>query len=148
MSSSKQIIQLQQAYGRLHRYGQSKDVFVKVYYAPVSVESRLLRWRKTAAQRMDAAALQRSGNDHLLTLKNEFEGDETSSNFLEDGGEDANWAGESMSLELAEDNLRRRFLIGLVDENGNPTGGRNEEDLAEEEYHRQVARASRSFVFS
>jgi len=144
----QRIEEEQQAYGRLHRYGQSKDVFVKVYYAPVSVESRLLRWRKTAAQRMDAAALQRSGNGHLLTLKNEFEGDETSSNFLEDGGEDANWDGESMSLELAEDNLRRRFLIGLVDENGNPTGGRNEEDLAEEEYHRQVSRASRSFVFS
>ena len=36
----------QQAYGRLHRYGQTKEVQCKVYYTPVSVESRLLEWRK------------------------------------------------------------------------------------------------------
>jgi hypothetical protein len=34
-----------QAYARLHRYGQTKEVFCKVYYSPVSVESRLLEWR-------------------------------------------------------------------------------------------------------
>lgn len=34
-----------QAYARLHRYGQTKEVFCKVYYTPVSVESRLLAWR-------------------------------------------------------------------------------------------------------
>lgn len=37
-----------QAYARLHRYGQSKEVICKVYYTPVSVESRLLEWRKRA----------------------------------------------------------------------------------------------------
>ena len=36
----------QQAYGRLHRYGQLHRVECKVYYTPVSVESRLLEWRK------------------------------------------------------------------------------------------------------
>jgi hypothetical protein len=36
----------QQAYSRLHRYGQTKKVECKVYYTPVSVESRLLEWRK------------------------------------------------------------------------------------------------------
>lgn len=37
-----------QAYARLHRYGQTKSVDAKVYFAPVSVESRLLEWRKRA----------------------------------------------------------------------------------------------------
>lgn len=37
--------QEKQAYARLHRYGQEYEVFCKVYYAPVSVESRLLEWR-------------------------------------------------------------------------------------------------------
>lgn len=36
----------QQAYGRLHRYGQVREVECKVYFTPVSVESRLLEWRK------------------------------------------------------------------------------------------------------
>lgn len=35
-----------QAYARLHRYGQTREVECKVYYAPVSVESRLLEWRR------------------------------------------------------------------------------------------------------
>jgi hypothetical protein len=35
-----------QAYSRLHRYGQTKDVHCKVYFTPVSVEYRLLEWRK------------------------------------------------------------------------------------------------------
>lgn len=36
----------QQAYARLHRYGQKKEVSCTVYYSPVSIESRLLEWRK------------------------------------------------------------------------------------------------------
>ena len=35
-----------QAYSRIHRYGQMKKVECKVYFTPVSVESRLLEWRK------------------------------------------------------------------------------------------------------
>lgn len=38
----------QQAFGRCHRYGQKCPVQVKVLYTPVSVESRLLAWRKLA----------------------------------------------------------------------------------------------------
>ena len=34
-----------QAYARCHRYGQKNNVHVKVYYVPVTVESRLLEWR-------------------------------------------------------------------------------------------------------
>jgi hypothetical protein len=41
----------QQAYARCHRYGQENAVEVKCYYAPVSVESRLLEWRKRASER-------------------------------------------------------------------------------------------------
>jgi hypothetical protein len=36
----------QQAYARLHRYGQKNEVCCTVYYTPVSIESRLLDWRK------------------------------------------------------------------------------------------------------
>lgn len=36
----------QQAFARCHRYGQVHPVHVKCYFTPVSVESRLLKWRK------------------------------------------------------------------------------------------------------
>eukprot|EP00548_Thalassiothrix_antarctica_P009465 CAMPEP_0194162918 /NCGR_PEP_ID=MMETSP0152-20130528/79758_1 /TAXON_ID=1049557 /ORGANISM="Thalassiothrix antarctica, Strain L6-D1" /LENGTH=316 /DNA_ID=CAMNT_0038872861 /DNA_START=480 /DNA_END=1427 /DNA_ORIENTATION=- len=36
----------QQAFARCHRYGQVNSVHAKVYFSPVSVESRLLEWRK------------------------------------------------------------------------------------------------------
>ena len=35
-----------QAYSRLHRYGQTKEVNCKVFYRACSVEERLLEWRK------------------------------------------------------------------------------------------------------
>ena len=35
-----------QAYARLHRFGQLQAVDCKVYFTPVSVESRLLEWRR------------------------------------------------------------------------------------------------------
>lgn len=40
----------QQAYGRCHRFGQKQPVVVKCYFAPVSVESRLLKWRKLVGE--------------------------------------------------------------------------------------------------
>jgi hypothetical protein len=40
----------QQAYGRCHRIGQTKPVQVTTYFSPISVESRLLEWRKRAAE--------------------------------------------------------------------------------------------------
>jgi hypothetical protein len=39
----------QQAYARCHRYGQTNAVHAKVYITPVSIESRLLEWRKQAS---------------------------------------------------------------------------------------------------
>lgn len=41
----------QQAYGRCHRIGQEKPVHVTTYFTPLSVESRLLEWRKQAAEK-------------------------------------------------------------------------------------------------
>jgi hypothetical protein len=38
----------QQAYARCHRYGQRNPVHCKCYFVPISVESRLLEWRKRA----------------------------------------------------------------------------------------------------
>lgn len=38
----------QQAFARCHRFGQINPVHVKVYFSLVSVESRLLEWRKLA----------------------------------------------------------------------------------------------------
>lgn len=46
----------QQAYARCHRYGQTKPVHCKCYYSPVSVESRLLEWRRRAVNEGTAAA--------------------------------------------------------------------------------------------
>lgn len=43
--------QEQQAYARCHRYGQEHAVHVKCYFAPVSVEARLLDWRKRVSER-------------------------------------------------------------------------------------------------
>lgn len=45
----------QQAFARCHRYGQVHAVHAKVYFSPVTVESRLLEWRKqvAAASRAD-----------------------------------------------------------------------------------------------
>ena len=57
----------QQAYARLHRYGQKADVRVKIYYAPVSVESRLLVWRRRSAEELGASVLvAASSPDHVV----------------------------------------------------------------------------------
>lgn len=48
MEPFSRVEEEQQAYARCHRYGQRQPVHVKCYYVPVSVESRLLEWRKRA----------------------------------------------------------------------------------------------------
>lgn len=61
-----------QAYARLHRYGQQKEVTCKVYFSPVSVESRLLEWRhnkNSYAHRTEEMTL-------FAPLRNEVEEDE------------------------------------------------------------------------
>jgi len=47
-----------QAYARIHRIGQTKKVEIKVYYAPLSIESRLLEWReRSGSENQDAATI-------------------------------------------------------------------------------------------
>jgi len=125
----------QQAYARCHRYGQKKDVHVKVYYSPVTVESRLLRWRKRSMDEKMAAA--GDGTNYVFSQLFEEEGedsaedegyddtlDEEAGGGYKDEGDDdkSNSDHEGDLPELAEDNLRTQFLLGLVDEDGNPTG--------------------------
>jgi hypothetical protein len=50
--------------GRCHRHGQTKPVHVKCYYAPVSVESRLLEWRKRASKKDTTDAVMASVNSN------------------------------------------------------------------------------------
>lgn len=113
-----------QAYARCHRYGQTKDVHVKVYYAPVSVESRLLRWRKRSAEKFAAP---NNGPKYVFTELYEDEEDEASDNSVSIGGEDSGEEAGGDSKESAEvheeENIRTQFLLGLVDEHGNPIGG-------------------------
>jgi hypothetical protein len=54
-----------QAYARCHRYSQNHKVTVKVYYTPVSVESRLLQWRK-------GTKLKKRSNDNEDEAEAEF----------------------------------------------------------------------------
>lgn len=126
----------QQAYARLHRYGQTKDVHVKIYYAPVTVESRLLKWRKRSVDKLAEVC---SGMEYQF-LEDEGEEsdddmDEDSTNYCSDvdreEGDDEDETKsdqENDQSEVGEDRLRTQFLLGLIDENGNPTttnNGRN-----------------------
>jgi hypothetical protein len=112
----------QQAYARLHRYGQKNDVHVKIYYAPVSVESRLLVWRRRSAEKISSES---NGDDAQFVYNNSlFEND-----LLEDdeGADEESLKsadgddGSSVDKEVGgsdEDDMRTQFLLGLVDEEG------------------------------
>jgi len=110
----------QQAYARLHRYGQKKDVKVTIYFAPVSVESRLLFWRKRSTKSMARVG---SSTNYVYTQLCEEE-EEDSDDDNADLVSSASVSGkdeEESSEESAEDNLQTQFLLGLVDKYGNPT---------------------------
>lgn len=124
----------QQAYARLHRYGQTKDVHVKIYYAPVSVESRLLFWRKRSTEKMAAVGDDLNQDSNYVFADPNFDEEEEDSDADEEYNDDAAMAdsaadenNDSMndedSVEVGEDNMRTQFLLGLVDEDGNPTVG-------------------------
>lgn len=116
----------QQAYARCHRYGQTRDVHVKIYHAPVSVESRLLCWRKRAQRQVGDA-----GANANYVFTELFEKDQDMSE--SDGDDDDDGDGEGMIDEAGsnegndddeeanvDDSRRTQFLLGLIDENGNP----------------------------
>ena len=125
-----------QAYARCHRYGQTNNVHVKVYYVPVTVERRLLEWRKRAANKM-ADTLTSSGANYVFTeLFDEEESDD------EDSDEDIDMVdlrssdetdGDEGDAETTEDRRRTQFLLGLVDADGNPIGPNEDEDEATED---------------
>lgn len=111
-----------QAYARLHRFGQKKAVHCKVYYAPVSVESRLLEWRRRATthapdeEKTVYAPLRQIhevGDEDLQPMDTggDFDsgtGDYEDESLLEDkGANDADGIGA-----VAEEN-QTRFLLGL-----------------------------------
>lgn len=117
-----------QAYARCHRYGQTRDVHVKVYYAPVSVESRLLRWRKRSADKFAPA---KNGPNYVFSkldeeesVSDEAEDCSSSEEETDDYHSDEDESGdkEEETPEVHEETLRTQFLLGLVDEHGNPVG--------------------------
>ena len=115
-----------QAYARCHRYGQTNDVHVKVYYAPVSVEARLLRWRKRSGGKFTTNNAPKYIYSELYCEKHDdatadFSLGEDSSE--EDFDEIRSNGAEEQSAEVHEENIRTQFLLGLVDEHGNPVGG-------------------------
>ena len=116
----------QQAYARLHRYGQKNDVHVKIYYAPVSVESRLLVWRRRSAEKISSECNGDDGaqfvyNNSLFEndLEDDDGADDEESLKITDGddGDDGNSVGKEVHGS-DEDDMRTQFLLGLVDEDG------------------------------
>mmetsp|Transcript_40151 Transcript_40151/g.82611 ORF Transcript_40151/g.82611 Transcript_40151/m.82611 type:complete len:886 (+) Transcript_40151:499-3156(+) len=129
----------QQAYARCHRYGQKKDVHVKVYYAPVSVESRLLEWRKKAAEEITTSGSSNSTN-YVFTQLFDDEGEDDSDSEDEMVSDDPPDSGSKKDegnsnreeSQTDEDNRRTRFLLGLIDADGSPIGVEDDEDETEE----------------
>lgn len=99
----------QQAYARCHRYGQEKPVHVKCYYAPVSVESRLLEWRKVAEISLRARPMALSGNSSSAADPNivysSIQNDEESDQDFVDANGDNDEVGDTDQTE---------FLLGLT----------------------------------
>jgi hypothetical protein len=141
----------QQAYARCHRYGQAKDVHVKVYYAPVSVESRLLRWRKRSAEKFTSANAPKYVFTELYEDSGEEDNiDDTSDNSVSLGDEDDDEENDGKEKKESdevheEENIRTQFLLGLVDEHGNPVGA---EESQENRDQAEQSRLARRFILN
>ena len=96
----------QQAYARCHRYGQQHAVEVKCYYTPVSVESRLLSWRKRA---------QLTENEQQRVLVNDTHIIVRDMSAVLDEGDECNADSDSQRIEAAENATQSMFLLGLID---------------------------------
>lgn len=102
----------QQAYARCHRYGQTKPVHCKCYYTPVSVESRLLEWRRRAVNEGTTVAPQLNASSldpHIVY--NSIPIDSSDCESEEEDGLDSN------DNDHHEENDQTLFLLGL--NNGN-----------------------------
>jgi hypothetical protein len=138
-----------QAYARCHRYGQTNNVHVKVYYVPVTVESRLLEWRKRAANKMADTPTSSGANYVFTELFDEEESDD------EDSDEDIDMVdrrssdetdGDEGDAETTEDRRRTQFLLGLVDADGNPIVPNEDEDETTEDGDDDRKISARRFV--
>jgi len=113
-----------QAYARLHRFGQKKAVTCKVYYTPVSVESRLLEWRRRAKSHSQKeektvyAPLRHFNEEH----KNEGdENDDASEQMIEeDENPSKDEEGSDDSQAVAEEN-QTLFLLGMASSSAEAT---------------------------
>jgi hypothetical protein len=94
----------QQAYARCHRYGQEKPVHVKCYFAPVSVESRLLEWRKVAesASRSKPVNLLESSSPRVVYSSIQNDEEHQDRKLADDENDDSN---------------QTHFLLGLANTN-------------------------------
>jgi SNF2 family DNA or RNA helicase len=92
-----------QAYARIHRIGQTQKVEIKVYYSPVSVESRLLDWRNRA----------RSRNPDAETITNVIHGTPMEE---DDDDDDVDDVDDDVDDDVREDD-QVEFLLGrdLID---------------------------------
>jgi hypothetical protein len=94
----------QQAYGRCHRIGQTKPVQVTTYFSPISVESRLLEWRKRAAE---------NGPKSDITTNVVYNMDESDSSVDGDDDDDDDDEVEDSDKEEHEIQKQTRFLLNI-----------------------------------
>mmetsp|Transcript_1813 Transcript_1813/g.1717 ORF Transcript_1813/g.1717 Transcript_1813/m.1717 type:complete len:404 (-) Transcript_1813:151-1362(-) len=103
----------QQAYARCHRYGQKNHVHIKIYYAPISVESRLLEWRKKASKTIS----QSSANTKVVFTDLYEDSDADISVDEKDDIMESHQGGDINTTN--EDTHRTMFLLNLVDDYDN-----------------------------
>jgi SNF2 family DNA or RNA helicase len=110
-----------QAYARCHRYSQKHKVNVKVYYTPVSVESRLLEWRKCAKSSSSSSDIKASvcnfENDTEVIVHDMDEVSEDEDDWRSCDDERTIAAEGSNDSANNEDIAQTEFLLGLLDKN-------------------------------
>jgi len=94
-----------QAYARCHRFGQKREVHVKCYYSPVTVESRLLEWRKQGQAMPSSTSLPKEGATNFIFSK-----------ISQESSDDEEEVSEVDPSEYSEDAKRTRFLLNLSNE--------------------------------
>ena len=111
----------QQAYARLHRYGQKDQVEATVYYTPVSVESRLLEWRKRSNQsrpddeNVEFATVEgvHSHSEHEEDSEEEEKDDDDEEYDLNEESDEDVLDEQSLEDEAEETENQTRFLLNL-----------------------------------
>jgi len=104
-----------QAYARLHRYGQKHAVECKVYYTPVTVESRLLEWRRRATN-THASEEEKTVYAPLRTNKGDDDDDDDDDMLVDESDDNSTGKkdGEAgNNNDVIEEENQTRFLLGL-----------------------------------